>query len=86
MEKEFEIYITESLCCTSETNPLLYINYTSIKMKMLKSLQEWSFVWWYSQSPSKPDPEMVIGELKVYRRWPGLSPVKGAVGGRAGGG
>ena len=24
-------YITESLCCTAETNAALYINYTSIK-------------------------------------------------------
>ena len=28
-EKEY-IYISESLCCTPETNAILYINYTSI--------------------------------------------------------
>ena len=27
------IHITESLCCTPETNTTLYINYTSIKKK-----------------------------------------------------
>ena len=36
LEKEYlsiylSIYITESLCCTPETNTTLYINYTSIK-------------------------------------------------------
>ena len=27
------LYITESLCCTPETNTTLYINYTLIKIK-----------------------------------------------------
>ena len=53
-------------------------------MKMLKSLQEWSFVWCYSLSPPKADPEMVIGELEVYRRWPWAQPCERAVGVRLG--
>ena len=30
-KKYMYIYVTESLCCTPETNTTLYINYTSIK-------------------------------------------------------
>ena len=74
------IYITGSLCCTSETNPLLYINYTSIKMKMLNSPQGWSFAWCCSLSPPKADPEMLIGELEVYRRWRWAQPCERAGG------
>ena len=33
-------------------------------MKMLNSLQEWSFAWCCSLNPPKADPEMVIGELE----------------------
>ena len=45
---------------------LLYLNFLiySIKMKMLNSLQEWSFAWCCSLNPPKADPEMVIGELE----------------------
>ena len=32
--KNIYICITESLCCIPETNPILYINYTSIKKKV----------------------------------------------------
>ena len=33
-EKEPKMCITESLCCTPETNTVLWINYTSIKKKI----------------------------------------------------
>ena len=36
----YYIYITESLCCTPETNPTLPVNYTSIK-KLKKILTTW---------------------------------------------
>ena len=34
--KNIHIYITESLCCTPETNIILEINYTSIKKEKRK--------------------------------------------------
>ena len=37
-EKVIYMYITESLCCTPETNRTLYINYTSIKKKKCTSI------------------------------------------------
>ena len=36
---DFTIYThMEPLCCTPETNTILYVNYTSIKKKMVKKL------------------------------------------------
>ena len=40
MKKNIYICITESLCCTPETNTTLQINYTSIKKKKKEAFTE----------------------------------------------